>query len=275
MKVIIGVLLVSLALANAERDWSKVFPNHLPNPAGTRLPHGLPSSRIVGGTEAPPNSIPYQVALFLPVQGGTSFCGGSLISRKTVLTAAHCVDSLVGPVEVVLGAHNVRDDEATQVRVTTSSINIHPGWSALTLRNDLALIRLPNEVELSDNIQPIALASDTSNTFEGHEATASGWGLDSDSSTSISPILRKVTIPVIANSVCNIAYFGVIQDSHICASGLGGKSTCNGDSGGPLTVAGVQVGITSFGIALGCEIGWPPAFTRVSYFYDWIIANID
>ena len=44
-----------------------------------------------------------------------------------------------------------------------------------------------------------------------------------------------------------------------------------GDSGGPLTCAeGHLVGITSFGAAAGCEAGYPDAFTRVSYFRDWI-----
>ena len=43
-----------------------------------------------------------------------------------------------------------------------------------------------------------------------------------------------------------------------------------GDSGGPLTYNGVQVGLTSFGSSLGCEAGQPDAFTRISYFRDWI-----
>ncbi|KAJ8928411.1 hypothetical protein NQ314_019000 [Rhamnusium bicolor] len=79
--------------------------------------------------------------------------------------------------------------------------------------------------------------------IDGHYARVSGWGLDSDNATTISPVLRQVTIPIISNERCNVAYVGVIQDTHICASGLGGRSTCSGDSGGPLTVAGVQVNI--------------------------------
>jgi secreted trypsin-like serine protease len=51
--------------------------------------------------------------------------------------------------------------------------------------------------------------------------------------------------------------------------------TFQGDSGGPLIItdsdnAPTQIGLTSFGIALGCEIGWPPAFTRVTSFLSWI-----
>lgn len=48
--------------------------------------------RIVGGNEATPNSIPYQVGLFMIFPDGTGFCGGSILSNRYVLTAAHCID---------------------------------------------------------------------------------------------------------------------------------------------------------------------------------------
>ncbi|XP_018566991.1 serine protease persephone [Anoplophora glabripennis] len=274
MQVALVYILCFIGLAKADIDWNTVFPNHLLNISHSRAPHGIPSPRITGGVEAVPNSIPYQVALFIPVSVGTGFCGGSLIAPQTVLTAAHCVDEAVGPVLVILGAHRVRDLEPTQVRVSTSSIYIHPKWSRLLLRNDIALIRLPSPVVLNNAIQIVSLAGDTSNSFEGHEARVSGWGLESDESTAISEVLRQVNIPVISNTVCNVAYLGVIQETHICASGLGGKSTCSGDSGGPLVIGGVQVGIVSFGLGLGCEIGWPPVFTRVTSFIEWIRGNI-
>lgn len=56
---------------------------------------------------------------------------------------------LVGPVTVVLGAHYIREEEPTQVRLQSSGIVIHPEWSRLLLRNDIALVRLSREVEFS------------------------------------------------------------------------------------------------------------------------------
>lgn len=50
------------------------------------------NERIVGGDEATPNSFPYQAGLFLHMDGGTGFCGGSVVSTRYILTAAHCVD---------------------------------------------------------------------------------------------------------------------------------------------------------------------------------------
>lgn len=57
-------------------------------------PNGEPpsESRIIGGTEVDPNSVPYQAALFIHFSRGSAFCGGSLISEQFILTAAHCMD---------------------------------------------------------------------------------------------------------------------------------------------------------------------------------------
>ena len=46
-----------------------------------------------------------------------------------------------------------------------------------------------------------------------------------------------------------------------------------GDSGGPLIFNGIQVGLTSFGASVGCEAGFPDAFTKISYYRDWILSN--
>ncbi|PSN56184.1 hypothetical protein C0J52_01417 [Blattella germanica] len=131
--------------------------------------------------------------------------------------------------------------------------------------NKISTVRLPSRSQVSE-------------TFEDVTSTVSGWGRDSDDSSSITPILRWVENPVIQNFVCNVLFFGSITDGHICTSGTGGKGTCNGDSGGPLTVLEsdgqiTQVGIVSFGISFGCEIGWPLAFARVTYYLDWIAAT--
>lgn len=83
--------------------------------------------------------------------------------------------------------------------------------------------------------------SQAGNNFAGSTATISGWGLDSDSATAISPVLRNVQANVIANLLCNIQFLGMIQASNICTSGAGGVGACSGDSGGPVTVGNIQV----------------------------------
>lgn len=52
-----------------------------------------------------------------------------------------------------------------------------------------------------------------------------------------------------------------------------------GDSGGPLVIKdengkSTQVGLTSYGVSVGCELGYPSAFTRISSYADWLEANM-
>lgn len=82
---------------------------------------------------------------------------------------------------------------------------------------------------------------DVGKTYAGKLGTAVGWGLESDSSNIISSVLRYVQSNVITNLLCDISYLGLIGDTQVCVDGSDGKSTCGGDSGGPLLVNGVQV----------------------------------
>ncbi|KAF2887151.1 hypothetical protein ILUMI_19022, partial [Ignelater luminosus] len=167
--------------------------------------------------------------------------------------------------------------EPTQKRIISHKFIIHEGWSPLFLTADIALIELPEEIEFNEHIQPIALPchSDLENTLVGEQATVSGWGKDSDKATAVSPVLRQVSSEIISRRWCTIPYFGMISKNHVCIRGKGGKGACSGDSGGPLVGKKangqkVQYGVVSFGIAFGCELGWPSVFTRVSSYVKWI-----
>ncbi|XP_069694343.1 brachyurin-like [Periplaneta americana] len=280
MPLLTVLLLVSATTAEVAVDWSNLLSlePQLPN---IPLPKVLPNagSRITGGEEAALHQFPYQAAVLVHTPDGTGFCGGSLLSPEWVLTAAHCADP-ADSFTVILGAHRVMETEDTQVRFDVTEKHVHPAWDPLRISNDVALLRLPSSVQLSQHIQTLRLPtlSQKDETFADVMAVASGWGRDSDNSESISPVLRWVRTPITTNYMCGVLYFGAINDGHICVSGTGGKSTCNGDSGGPLVVEDAegrptQVGVVSFGISFGCEIGWPAAFARVTYYLDWILST--
>jgi len=266
MKVFTLLFVFTIVTIVSARDFSKIKPGWMRNPTLVKMHeamHGGSKSGIVGGNEAVPHSHPHQVGLFID---DLYFCGGSLISQEYVLTAAHCCDGAFF-IEVVLGAHQIRENEDTQVRKLSKEFATHEDWNPNRITNDICWVHIPT-VELNENIQTTALSSG-SDPAVGEMVEATGWGKDSDNAGGISPVLREVTVPVESNENCD-AYYGIVKDSHICINSEGGHGTCNGDSGGPLTFNGVHVGLTSFGSSQGCESGAPDAFTRTSYFRDWI-----
>jgi len=235
-----------------------------------------PSENIVGGTEATPHSYPWMAALFVDDKW---FCGGTLISDEWVVTAAHCAKD-ASEMVVMLGAHNVREaTEEGRLELTTRDFFTHEKYSQITLHNDIALVHLPEKVNFTNIIRPVCLPkhSESGEAWAHEDCQASGWGKPTDSATSISPELREVTVDTITNLMCALEFPTVINKNIVCISGKNGKSTCNGDSGGPLHLVrdGVfkQIGITSFGSSVGCEIGFHAGFTRTASFLEWIETN--
>lgn len=178
----------------------------------------------------------------------------------------------VDSVEVYLGS-TVRSSPKVKHLVAKKDIIIHADWNSRTLRNDISLIRIPR-VEFSSAIDRVELPKHESHysTYDGEEVIASGWGRTSDEATGVAARLQFAHMKVISNGECKRTYFTTIRESNICVNTSAGVSTCNGDSGGPLVLADskVQVGLTSFGSASGCEKEYPAVFTRTTFYLDWI-----
>ncbi|KAH8342316.1 hypothetical protein KR059_001231, partial [Drosophila kikkawai] len=195
-----------------------------------------------------------------------------LIGVTSFGSAGGCELGAPTSVTVYLGA-TVRTSPEVSHTVSSSSIIIHSGWNSANLRNDISLIKIPSTT-YTTKIKAVALPAIASSysTYAGETVIASGWGRQSDSSSGVATNLAYAEMTVIANSVCAATYgTSIVVSSNICVSTTGGISTCNGDSGGPLvTKSTIQVGLTSFGAAAGCEKGYPAAFTRVTSYLDWI-----
>lgn len=156
-----------------------------------------------------------------------------------------------------------------------NDIITHENFSSTNLSNDIALIKLPSAVTFNQYIQSVALParSNQYQTFVGNTVVASGWGKTSDNANGITNTLQYADLVVLDQSTCSRSYIvGLVKASNICVGTKTGKSTCNGDSGGPLVLESnhVQVGLTSYGSASGCEKGAPAVFTRVTSYLDWI-----
>ena len=112
--------------------------------------------------------------------------------------------------------------------------------------------------------------------LQGELVTAAGWGRISDNKTNLNVQLYYVDTRIIGFEKCMCFYLpGLVNSrSHLCADGSGGRGSCDGDSGGPLVYhhenMDYQVGVTAFGSAGGCEIGFPTVYSRITNYLGWI-----
>ena len=227
------------------------------------------SPNIVGGTETPAYSRPYQVALLM---NGRQGCGGTLLSREWVLTAAHCLDSAsTSNLTVKVGAHSLSQNDGQVLRV--SQIINHEQWrGANGIRSgyDIAVLKLASPADAKYTPAKLPTAEiERQYASVGNAVTVSGWGLTSNRGRP-SDRLLEVALPVISNANCSSQLNYNIPNSVICGGGQGGKSACNGDSGGPYAVRVgndfYSMGTVSWGI--GCS--GATAFTRTTSYLNWI-----
>jgi len=239
------------------------------------------STRIVGGSEARLHEYPWQAALLYERK---LFCGGSLINDRIVLTAAHCLSSMLygahmSAVRVMLGDHDLRtrnETESKLFRVKRLYWNMH--FSGKTITNDVALLELHEPVEFSYSIRPARLPFSDERQFESSNVTVSGWGRFDAVDRSTSPVLRDATAAVVPVRRCSQMYGGAISPTHhLCYEAGGEGMSCSGDSGGPVSVcsgpACTQIGVVSFGVGCANRVH-PKVNARVSSYLPWLDMNL-
>ncbi|KAI9558312.1 hypothetical protein GHT06_015065 [Daphnia sinensis] len=244
-----------------------VFSTYLPSVRSYEALGGVndeDANKIVGGTPAAEGEFPYQAALNL----SGIFCGGTLISKSIVLTAAHCLEgfsaSPVNTFKVTVNTTKLSGGNGAIVRGVRKFVT-HPLFNPITFDNDVALLALSYPIK---NVRLSKLPSAyTTSTYAGQTAVAVGWGATSFGGN-LSNSLLKASVTVLTNEACNLQYNNTITSNMVCASAPG-KDACQGDSGGPLLVKGVQIGITSFGE--GCaDPRFAGVYTRVTRYLTWI-----
>ncbi|XP_033097493.1 suppressor of tumorigenicity 14 protein-like isoform X2 [Anneissia japonica] len=275
-------------VCEGESDELEACPEMTCNPeakqgCGARNPQER-TQRIVGGEDAVVGSWPWQAQLYY----GSSFsCGGTLIGRKYVISAAHCFDSdSASPWQVNLGKNTLgmnvnagKGEHAAKV----AKIIIHELYNDATTDNDIALMVLEEEVPDSPIINGACLDQTGSREFGGQSCFISGWGTTSFGG-SVSQILQEASVPIIDRDTCNESYNGDITSNMLCAGFLhGGVDACQGDSGGPLVCTSPDadgldhwylVGITSWGN--GCALAnYPGVYTKVANYISWINEQIN
>ncbi|XP_067245922.1 trypsin-like [Chanodichthys erythropterus] len=222
--------------------------------------------KIIGGYECPPHSQPWQVYL----TDECYECGGSLIKKRWVVSAAHC-DFAFSRLIVHLGKHKKFVKEATEQKIGVEKVFRYPKYDDQTLNNDIMLIKLRKPAIINKYVKPIPLT--TNCTSAGEQCLVSGWGKTGAGSASV---LQCLKLPVLSKKQCKGAYGRRITKNMFCAGFMkGGKDSCQGDSGGHVVCNSKLKGVVSWGD--GCaQPGFPGVYTEVCRYTDWIkriIAN--
>lgn len=234
--------------------------------------------RIVGGRPADPKDWPWMAAL-LQKRGNDQYCGGTLITDRHVLTAAHCMLPFSkNDIIVRLGEYDftkATDNNPSDFDVV--DIRMHVDYDKNTQENDIALLKLDRPSTFNQFVWPICLPP-AGNSFERDQGYVIGWGTIYAGGP-VSTILQEVIVPVWSQNDCNGAYPGKIKSTMMCAGAkAGGKDSCQGDSGGPYLLQDFKTrrwyvaGVVSWGI--GCAAANKPGvYTRVNNYLDWIRQN--
>ncbi|XP_048029653.1 serine protease 27-like [Megalobrama amblycephala] len=133
------------------------------------------NNKIVGGEDATAGSWPWQVSIH--VIGFGHNCGGTLITKDWVLSAAHCFQKIdVSKVVMYFGRMRQSGSNPNETSRTARQIITHPNYNSDTIDNDIALVQLSSSVNFTDYIKPVCLAAAGSVFSAGTESWATGWG---------------------------------------------------------------------------------------------------
>lgn len=239
-------------------------------------------TEVIGGHPTDPGEYPFQVGLLMRSEANryqAQFCGGSLISPDTVLTAAHCVEDITAAeLDILVGTHTLAQNGGG-ARVPARRIRVHPGYDTNAVANDVAIVQLGGQ-RPEATIRTIQ-AGQNALWAPGTTATVTGWGNRAIVGNDYPTVLFEVGIPLVSDTQCSARYPGeFIVGLMICAGDVvtGGLDSCQGDSGGPLFVPDgpdrVQIGVVSWGRGCGAA-AFPGVYARLASYTAFINPYLD
>jgi len=236
-----------------------------------------PASGVVGGEPVALEQVPWQALVY--VESDNRLCGGAIIDRSWIVTAAHCVDGFSGAqIDSHVGITKF-SSRSEQTSVDVVEVIVHPQWDAEVYRNDIALLRLGTPVTLGSGVNSIALPAGLDPASwppVGTTATISGWGATEYNGPASSTLLAADVTVLGGPQDDGCGLYGSNFDAavELCAGTTDASvDACQGDSGSPLVVSvgttPVLAGLTSVGFECA-RADYPGIYTRVTSFVPWI-----
>ncbi|XP_077492497.1 chymotrypsinogen B-like [Amblyomma americanum] len=227
--------------------------------------------RVINGSTARNAQFPWmaKLELYYSLHAADPYtCGASIITRRHVLTAAHCMienGRRAVRTDVVYGHADVQEAS----RVPVSNMLIHESY------NDIAILLVAQPFRFSPAVRPLCLQTRRMDLVN-RKAVAAGWGRTQQGKTPGTDDLQYTILKIVSNNVCR-SYFPMSYDPRtmLCAR-CRYSTVCLGDSGGPLFIKSqhgrfVQVGIASFIVGnMTCCTSKANVFTRVGAYTPWI-----
>nr|XP_040228546.2 CLIP domain-containing serine protease B8 [Anopheles coluzzii] len=265
-------------------------------------------AKIRGGQLAEIDEFPWMAMLLYERDNNalTQGCGGALISRTYVITAAHCVtgknfQQTKGRLKFVrLREYNIhtnpdcvyendlKDCSDDMIDLVPQAVIPHPEYDSESSnqQHDIALIRIEQTPPFTDFLRSICLPEQNfeSSATPGKKLSVSGWGRtdifkDNLGPDVLSPIKLKLSLPYVEREKCSKTFRPwsfALGPGQMCAGGERAKDTCAGDSGSPLMSYDMKraiwyiTGIVSLGVR-GCGVeGLPGVYTNVHHYLPWI-----
>jgi secreted trypsin-like serine protease len=247
--------------------------------------------RVLGGSAAAQGEFPSIVAISLVSDSNTGnfSCGGSLIEKRYVLTAAHCVHgdkgmgALIAPAKFKVRVGSLSWRSGGQDAGVTRVIS-HADYNKTgRLENDIALLELDQDLNVAPmQLDGLARQNEVQPRLAGSPILmVAGWGVMDLAAPVAAPTLQKAQLFREDNRLCtrfdNDRLTMEDNSSTLCAGvSSGGIDSCAGDSGGPLMgvpTSGqgwVQVGLVSYGPQSCGTAKEFAVYTRISAYRQWI-----
>lgn len=262
----------SLKLIEISKDNSEMLTNSC---CGRQLVNSvIAGNKIVNGKNALEGAWPWQASM---QWRGQHSCGATLISKRWLLSAAHCFNKRNSSQDWTVNFGTIINKPRLKRKV--QNIILHENYSSPGVHDDIALVQLAEEVSFTKYVRRICLPEAEMKLSENDSVVVTGWGALSMGGP-FPLVLQQAFLKIIDNKNCNAPYAlsGLVSDTMLCAGFMSGDAdACQNDSGGPLVYPDSRniwhiIGIVSWGD--GCaKKNKPGVYTRVTSYRNWITSK--